>query len=93
MRDVRFEWDDAKALSNERKHGVTFEAARDVLDDSRALIEPDDATHEERWRHIGQSSSGILFVVVTERGTRTRIIMARRADRHEQDRYVRQALP
>ena len=30
MRDDRFEWDDAKAASNARKHGVTFETAREA---------------------------------------------------------------
>ena len=93
MRDDRFEWDDAKAVSNARKHDVTFDEARQVFDDLDALIEPDDEPDEERWRHIGMTSFGVLFVVGTERGTRTRIIMARRADRNEQIRYHRQARP
>ena len=93
MRNDRFEWDDDKAVSNERKHGVTFDEASEVFDDPLQLIECDDDSNEERWRHIGICSNGILFVVATERGQRTRIIMARRVNRHEQDRYRRQALP
>ena len=33
MRDDEFEWDDAKAASNYRKHNVTFEQARTAFDD------------------------------------------------------------
>lgn len=36
-----FEWDDAKAQSNIRKHGVSFELARSVFIDPFALIERD----------------------------------------------------
>jgi uncharacterized protein len=93
MRDERFEWDDVKALRNERKHGVTFYEAREVFGDLNALIELDEEVAEERWRHIGVTASGLLFVVATERGQRTRIIMARRADSNEQDSYRRQTTP
>jgi uncharacterized DUF497 family protein len=32
---MNFEWDDAKALANEQKHGVSFEEARTVFGDAR----------------------------------------------------------
>jgi len=35
----RFEWDEAKALSNYQKHGVTFEDAALVFKDPFAIIE------------------------------------------------------
>jgi len=38
---VQFEWDPAKALSNHRKHGVSFEDAMHVFDDPCALFEQD----------------------------------------------------
>jgi uncharacterized protein len=41
MKDEQFEWDDAKAISNALKHGVTFDEARAVFDDPNALTEPD----------------------------------------------------
>jgi uncharacterized protein len=93
MRDNRFEWDDAKAESNRRKHGITFDAVREVFDDPDGVDEWDDDPDEERWNRIGRTSSGLLVVCHTERGSRIRIISARRADRHEQDRYFRQAHP
>jgi uncharacterized protein len=91
MKDERFEWDDAKAEANIRKHGVTFEDARRVFDDPNALMESDDDTGEARDLTIGVTSENVLFVVSTERGDRIRIISARRATRHEQDHYYRQA--
>jgi uncharacterized protein len=91
---LKFEWDARKASSNFAKHGVTFEAAREVFRDSGALTELDgDETSEERWRVIGLTKAGVLFVVFTERsGGAVLIISARRATRHEQDRYHWQAL-
>jgi len=43
---------------------------------------------EERIRIIGMAVDSVLFVITTMRGDTTcRIISARRATRHEQDRY------
>lgn len=93
MRNDRFEWDDAKARSNLEKHGVSFEEASAVFDDPNALVEQDESDpYEERWATIGLADDRIFFVVSVERRERIRIISARRADRHEQDRYHRQAL-
>ncbi len=89
-----FEWDERKANSNYAKHGVTFEAAKEAFRDPFALTELDcDETAEERWRVIGLTQAGVLFVVYTERnGGVIRIISARKATRHEQNHYNRQAL-
>jgi uncharacterized protein len=38
---TRFEWDPAKAVSNLRKHGVSFSAAVRVFADPFALTEQD----------------------------------------------------
>jgi uncharacterized DUF497 family protein len=37
-----FEWDSRKAKSNQRKHGVSFDEAGTVFDDSAAVIFPDE---------------------------------------------------
>ena len=92
---VNFEWDVRKAKINAAKHGVEFEVAKGVFSDQNAIIEtdPNDAI-EVRWRIIGLGTGNVLFVVFTEPDDETiRIISARRANRHEQDRYFRQALP
>jgi uncharacterized protein len=37
MHDDDFEWDDAKAIENYAKHGISFEDARRVFDDQFAV--------------------------------------------------------
>lgn len=91
MRDDRFEWDDAKAASNLRKHRVSFDQAREVFDDPDGQFEIDDDPDEDRWKLTGRSAVGILVVVHVERGTRIRIISARGATRREEAGYHRQA--
>jgi uncharacterized DUF497 family protein len=44
MQDERFEWSDAKAHGNLKKHDVSFEMARLVFDDPAALDGIDDRT-------------------------------------------------
>ena len=47
---------------------------------------------EERLNLLGMCQGTLLYVAFTERGQRTRIISARRAERHEQDRYFQESL-
>ena len=93
MQDDAFEWDDAKAASNRRKHRVDFIEARHVFDDPNGIDEPDDDPDENRWKRTGRGPGNVLIVVFAERFPRIRIISARRANRHEQAVYDRQALP
>jgi uncharacterized protein len=92
---LKFEWDQRKDASNRAKHGVAFEAAKEVFADANALTDLDySEPTEERWRIIGRAQDGVLFVVFTERDDDViRVISARRANRHEQDRYYREAFP
>lgn len=91
MRDDRFEWDDRKAAVNLQKHGTRFEDARMAFDDPDGFDEDDDDPDEERWKRYGRTFAGLVVVIYSERLARVRIISARRATRHEQDRYNRQA--
>ncbi len=87
---LTFEWDDAKAEQNERKHGVSFGEAAAIFGDPLSLT-IDDPLHsygEERFVTIGESAQHRLLVVVhTERGDRIRIISAREATSREQKDY------
>lgn len=89
MRDGRFEWDDRKAARNLAKHLVDFVDACLVFEDMHALDDIDDEVEhgEERFIRLGLAKGRVLAVVYAERGKRKRIISARRAERHEQDRY------
>ncbi len=90
---VRFEWDDAKAKSNARKHGVRFEDAVFVFADPYALVEQDRLEGGElRWQTLGLAAGIVLLLVAhTVRDEHQdeiiRIISARKATRKERTRY------
>jgi hypothetical protein len=90
---ILFEWDEAKADKNLRKHGISFELARQVFLDPCALVEQERiGDGEPRWRTIGLvGGMVVLFVAHTteEQGQHeiVRIISARRATRKERIRY------
>ena len=89
---MEFEWDDAKAQSNYKKHGVRFSEAASVWLDSSALEtpDPDHSDVEERWIRLGISRTArALVVVFVEKleGERIRIISARKATRSEIEQY------
>lgn len=78
MARVHFEWDDAKDLENQEKHGVSFAAAQYVFaDPSRVIAE--DVTHSEtelRYYCFGKVDDGILTVRFTYRRNVIRIFGA-----------------
>ncbi|MET0646356.1 MAG: BrnT family toxin [Pyrinomonadaceae bacterium] len=89
---MRFEWDDAKAAANLRKHRVSFEEATEVFDDPNAFgdYDPEHSDEEARFVIIGLSSRRLLYVIYAERaGDVVRIISARRASKLERKNYER----
>jgi uncharacterized protein len=87
---VGFEWDEAKARTNLRRHGVSFDEGIAVFDDpfSITIPDPDHSYEEERFIDIGSSEAGsVLVVVYTERGGNIRIISCRRATPTERRLY------
>ena len=93
MNEGGFEWDDAKAASNQVKHGVSFLYARVAFDDPAGIEIVDNRRDygEERFNLIARSPDNImLFVTYTERETSIRIISARRASRQEVKTYEEQ---
>lgn len=91
---MRFEWDEAKSQSNQRKHRISFEAARRVFADplQRSWIDSV-VDHEERWKTLGSPDDGVSVLVVIHTYRRSgrdevvRIISARKATRHERREY------
>ncbi len=84
--DLEFEWDRAKATTNRREHGVSFEEAATVFLDplARTLDDPDRSAGEDRFLLVGASLAlRTLLVVHVERGERLRIVSARLATRKE----------
>jgi len=102
MTSVRFEWDEAKNLSNQRKHdGVSFEEARHVFQDPLHVSVQDRIEGgEQRWQTVGEVQ-GVVILVVAHTVTQAdddgesveiiRIISARRATPRERRRYENEA--
>jgi uncharacterized DUF497 family protein len=88
-----FEWDDAKARTNLKKHGVSFEEAASVFLDLDYLLLRDRSA-PDRFVALGYSDlARILFVVHCERAERLRIISARKATRQESASHERSKRP
>jgi uncharacterized DUF497 family protein len=88
---VKVAWDEAKNLANQRKHGVSFEAARELFLSGLDYLEIFDDVHsdiEDRFIAVGPISRGLVLVVWTERDEDAiRIISARWATKHEKTLY------
>ncbi|OFZ29699.1 MAG: hypothetical protein A2622_10785 [Bdellovibrionales bacterium RIFCSPHIGHO2_01_FULL_40_29] len=89
---MEFEWDDSKAESNFKKHGIRFSEAVTIwLDDSSVEIpDVEHSSHEERWIRLGISRKANLLVVVyceKNEDSRIRIISARAATKNESKQY------
>lgn len=91
-----FSWDARKALSNLKKHGVSFEEAATIFTDPNALDwdDPEHSYSEPRSKRLGISlAARILIVVYTQRRLThgqelIRIISARQATRKERKTYA-----
>lgn len=93
---MEFEWDEEKAESNLRKHGVSFPEAQTVFADPLALtgFDPDHSDGEDRYITMGTALDGRLLIVShTDRGDRVRIIGAREASRKERRDYEDGSFP
>ena len=86
---MQFEWDEAKASSNLKKHGVAFSVAARVFRDLRRIEEKDvgDYGNEVRWKTVGLIDAQEIVVIYTEMEDRLRIISARRAETNERKEY------
>ena len=90
---LTFEWNAAKAASNLKKHGISFEEARSVFYDEFAVqfYDPEGSElSEDRFLMLGVScESRVLLICHCERdsGNTIRIISARKATRKERKFY------
>ena len=85
-----FDWDDSKAETNLKKHGVSFLEAATVFEDDHSITfsDADHSVNEERLVIVGHSQRGrLLFVSHTDTDDRVRIISAREATRRERKVY------
>ena len=88
-----FEWDEAKAATNYRKHGIRFQLAIRAFDDPFAVVTQDRVVDgEARWQTLGLVD-GLLLLLVAHTVRHEidaeviRIISARKPSQHERKRY------
>lgn len=84
-RDLRFEWDEAKAGSNFEKHGLSFQSGADVFFDPNCTVIDASRTAdgEVRRKAFGTVDGQLVAVVHTVRGNTVRLISVRRARQKE----------
>ena len=93
METVKFEWDPNKNEINKKKHGLSFETAREVFYDEFAILfdDPDHSDEEDRFLIIGETKTEQICIVshcYRDNENVVRIISARRATRAEQRTYL-----
>ncbi len=87
---LAFEWDEAKARENLKKHKVGFDEGKTIFNDPFLLTFPDIDTSdaEKRYVNIGLSvRDRVLVLIHTERQGRIRIISCRKASARERRHY------
>ena len=93
MDTLKFEWDPNKNEINKKKHGLSFETAKEVFYDEYAILfdDPDHSIDEERFLIIGSIMNGKICIVshcYRDSGDVIRIISARKATKNEQHAYL-----
>ena len=88
---MEYQWDEAKRLTNLRKHGIDFADVPAVFDGDILTVEDERLDYgEQRFVTFGLLKGRVISVVHTEREDHTRIISARKATKYEQRTYFEQ---
>lgn len=89
----KYEWDENKNKSNQQKHSISFEKAKEVFEDQNAVEFRGNSSTELRIIRIDKTLSKILIAVVyTLRSVSMRIISARQASKEETKSYLENSL-
>jgi len=85
---MEYEWDDNKASSNLRNHGISFDSVVDFSWESAMVVEDDRNDYgERRFIAYGPIGNRLHCLVFTLRGEMIRVISLRKANRREVKRY------
>ena len=83
----QFEFDPAKSVANQIKHGIDFVEAQDIWTDEMRLETAVRSQTEPRFQILGKAKGKLWSAFITYRGERIRIISVRRARSEERRRY------
>lgn len=89
---AKFEWDNRKNLSNQKKHKISFEDAVDIFNDDERIQYASNRNGEQRFKVLGKAFQAIIVVIYTTRKLLVRIISARRASKEERRTYLTKKL-
>jgi uncharacterized DUF497 family protein len=90
MDNLNFDLDDSN-ISHIAEHGVTPEEAEQVILGDPLDIEFDVVDGEERWSYLGETDDGrILWVTITLRGKRMRVVTAFEPEKHWKVFYLKE---
>lgn len=94
MSKLNFEWDIKKDIANQKKHKVSFDEAKSIFYDEKAIqfFDEKNSSEEDRFLMLGMSAKlRILIVSHIFRETKStlRIISARKATKKEAEHYSR----
>jgi uncharacterized DUF497 family protein len=84
---MKFEWDDEKNRTNKAKHGIDFNTAKELWNDSNRVEIQTSYPRENRSILIGEIDKKLWTAIFTERGDAIRIISVRRARKQEGKLY------
>jgi uncharacterized DUF497 family protein len=88
--EIRYDWDDGN-VRHIARHGVTREEAEQVIENDPLELKPQIIGGEERFPNIGVTDAGRwLVVVLTERGTKARVVTAFDAGKELIACYIRE---
>ena len=92
MNRLIFEWDNEKNRINQKKHSISFEEAKSVFYDDKAIQfwDADHSEAENRFLLLGRSSKMRILLIVhsyREQESVIRIISARKATKNERKHY------
>lgn len=80
---MSFEYDLNKSMANKNKHGIDFDEAQALWEDSERLEIPARGAEEARYLVIGKIDNKHWSAVVTYRNQQIRLISVRRSRKEE----------
>ncbi len=86
---MHYEYSSAKKAANLKKHGLSFDDARQVIESSQTVTFEDNLYDygEARYITLGLLNGDVVVITTAETDTTIRIISMRKAEKHEQPIY------
>ena len=84
---MQFEWDEKKSLTNKTKHGIDFDTAKNLWNDSNRVEIQTSYPFENRSILIGKIDKKLWTAIFTGHSNSIRIISVRRSRKKEEMLY------